>query len=228
MNNKIAIISDIHANLAALLQALQLINKEGIDSVFCCGDIIGYGNDANECCDLIRSLNCKTVAGNHDLAVIGKSKFRHNFSKKAIMAIEQTASIISPENQAWLETLPLIHCDVELTITHATLHFPKKWLYVTVEKCSEYGFYQDVRESFDRLTGSICFVGHSHIPSLYIEKPDGTIEVLQPDSYPYKLQGRAIVDVGSVGNARTLGNKGSFVIFDRKERTVQFKSFPLD
>lgn len=228
MNNTIAVISDIHSNLAAFQQALQIIHKEGIDSIFCCGDVIGYGNEANECCELIRSLNCRTVAGNHDLAVIGKTAYRDTFSRKAIAAIEQTASTLSDENRAWLGALPLIHREEELLFTHASLHFPGKWLYVTAEQCSTYGVYQNVRESFDRMTGSICFVGHSHLSSIFIEKQDETIEVLQPDSYPYKLQGRAIIDVGSIGKVRTLGNEGSFVIFDREERMARFVRFPLD
>lgn len=64
-NDKVAIISDIHANLKYLKRALTIIDDYQIDQIICCGDIIGYGIEPNECCELIRSLNCVTVAGNH-------------------------------------------------------------------------------------------------------------------------------------------------------------------
>jgi predicted phosphodiesterase len=63
---KIAIISDIHANLAALEEALKAIRELQPDKIVCLGDIVGYGPRPNECVDLIRQ-NCPVCPGSHQL-----------------------------------------------------------------------------------------------------------------------------------------------------------------
>ena len=67
--NKIAVLADIHANVAALENALFLIESEAAAEIVICGDVVGYGRYPNECCQIVRDLNCPVVAGNHDWAV---------------------------------------------------------------------------------------------------------------------------------------------------------------
>ncbi|MDP6439108.1 MAG: metallophosphoesterase family protein, partial [Candidatus Brocadiia bacterium] len=47
-----AIISDIHANKEALEGVLRTISGQGVDEIWCLGDIVGYGPDPNDCVDL--------------------------------------------------------------------------------------------------------------------------------------------------------------------------------
>jgi Icc-related predicted phosphoesterase len=63
---KIAVLSDIHGNAKALENALHSIKEKGIDSNFICRDIVGYGKNPNECCDMVRtaSLIAETVSIN--------------------------------------------------------------------------------------------------------------------------------------------------------------------
>ena len=65
-----ALISDIHANLAALTQALRWIDDLGVDAVVCLGDIVGYGPNPIECLDLVMSRCRAAIMGNHDFAVL--------------------------------------------------------------------------------------------------------------------------------------------------------------
>ena len=67
---KIAILSDIHANLEALQRALEYLNENKVDKIYCLGDVVGYGPNPNECVDLVRD-NCEVILmGNHDYAVL--------------------------------------------------------------------------------------------------------------------------------------------------------------
>jgi len=63
---KAAIISDIHSNLEALLVVLKDIKKRRLKSIFCLGDLVGYGANPNECVDLCIKESKLIVAGNHD------------------------------------------------------------------------------------------------------------------------------------------------------------------
>jgi len=61
-----ALISDIHGNLEALEVVLEDIKAQGIDEIFCLGDIIGYGPNPRECIDRVRETCKVTLLGNHD------------------------------------------------------------------------------------------------------------------------------------------------------------------
>lgn len=62
-----AIISDIHANLEALLAVLEDIDKQNVDRIICLGDLVDYGPDPAACLDLVREKAKIIIAGNHDI-----------------------------------------------------------------------------------------------------------------------------------------------------------------
>lgn len=67
----VLLISDIHANLAALETVLA--DAEGrYDTIWCLGDVVGYGPKPNECIELVRDRAALCVMGNHDWAVLDK------------------------------------------------------------------------------------------------------------------------------------------------------------
>ncbi len=63
---RIAIISDIHGNLAALDAALRELEAEGPDQIICLGDVAATGPQPREVVDRLRSLGCAVVMGNAD------------------------------------------------------------------------------------------------------------------------------------------------------------------
>jgi hypothetical protein len=66
----VAVITDIHGNLPALQAALARIEELGIESVFCGGDLVGYGLHPNEVCAVIAERDIPTIYGNYDYAAI--------------------------------------------------------------------------------------------------------------------------------------------------------------
>ena len=81
---RIAIISDIHANLAALESVLAHAKSVGYDSMICLGDVVGYGPDPVECVDLVRQHCEWTLLGNHDFAAVYEPT---NFNPVAAKAV---------------------------------------------------------------------------------------------------------------------------------------------
>ena len=64
---KIAVFSDIHGNLEALDAIITSIKKEGINMVFCLGDVTGKGPNPKECLDLIIENKIALALGNSEL-----------------------------------------------------------------------------------------------------------------------------------------------------------------
>ncbi len=67
MSKKIGLISDVHATVAPLEEALSIFAREGVDSVFCAGDIAGYGEELDRTIGLLMENQCQTILGNHDV-----------------------------------------------------------------------------------------------------------------------------------------------------------------
>ncbi|MER3419856.1 MAG: hypothetical protein C4290_04700 [Chloroflexota bacterium] len=69
---RVALLSDVHANLPALEAVLRHAEEQhALDQVWCLGDLVGYGPHPSECLALLRRYPFVSVAGNHDLAATG-------------------------------------------------------------------------------------------------------------------------------------------------------------
>src|SRR5215207_9361306 len=79
----VAVLSDIHSNLPALRAVLAECEKRGVSRFVCLGDIVGYGPYPCECVEVIRSLHCPVVIGNHDYY----AAFRPRYADLNAMAV---------------------------------------------------------------------------------------------------------------------------------------------
>ena len=103
---KLAVISDIHANVPALTAVLDAIAAERVDRIVCLGDVTGYHTEPDGCVDLLRQAGALCVAGNHDRAVIG-ALGTEGFSPIAQRAIAWTRERLAPATRDFLAALPL-------------------------------------------------------------------------------------------------------------------------
>lgn len=128
---KTGIIADIHAYFNALTTALEIMEQEKVSRILVCGDIVGYGKMANQCCALLRSIGEKVLAvtGNHDLAACSKHDYFSSFSPGAIHAMKLTLAELDPDHIQWLSKLPLTAQWQGLQISHAALHQPEEFPY---------------------------------------------------------------------------------------------------
>jgi len=213
----IAIISDIHSNLEALNAVLDDIKNRGIKKIFCLGDIVGYGANPNECVELIRGINCKSVVGNHDYGVLGKESLDY-FNKYGIIAILWTKKVIKNENLKFLESLPLTIEEKikgkKVIFSHANPKSPELW---------EYLFPDYVDDAFD--CGDIIFVGHSHIP--FVNSEEGNL-LLHEGKIHLDEDKKHLINPGSVGQPRDGINKASYCIFDEKDFKIEIVRVEYD
>jgi predicted phosphodiesterase len=193
---RLAIISDIHSNLEALQQALEAISEKNMDEIVCLGDIIGYGANPNECIELVREHATHVLLGNHDEAAVDLSKTEY-FNPYARVAAEWTNQELSAEHSDFINELPYtLELDGHFFV-HSSPFEPHEWHYVISDA--------DAQFNFDHFTQPICFLGHSHVPSVFCDDEE-TIELAQGK--------RFIINVGSIGQPRDGDRRLSLGIVD--------------
>jgi diadenosine tetraphosphatase ApaH/serine/threonine PP2A family protein phosphatase len=219
---RVAIISDIHSNLTALQAVLQ--DCRDCDRVWCLGDVVGYGPEPSACIAAVRSVAEVCIAGNHDLAAIGRLPLVQ-FNDLAAEAAEWTSRQLSAADREFLDQRPLIEERGELTLTHGSPRNPI-WEYLTSE--------WEARENFAYFVGAACFVGHSHVPVAFSIDDSGVpgpqVAVERPvlgAEMPFGKR-RHIVNVGSVGQPRDGDSRASYVVVDTERRAYWRKRVTYD
>jgi len=207
---RVLVISDIHANITALEAVLSSANN--YETVWCLGDLVGYGPDPNECVDRVRELpNLTCVMGNHDLAAVGQLDAK-DFNPEARAIVRWTSEALTVENKEFLRNLPETKERGPVTLVHGSPRHPV-WEYLLDPIVASTNF-----EYFDTC---FCFVGHTHLPVYYsLNNPSGRVSlgIPEPDQ-PIKLESRAILNPGSVGQPRDHDRRAAYAIFDLESLT---------
>jgi predicted phosphodiesterase len=205
-----AIISDIHANLAALERVLETAETLGVDQIHCLGDIVGYGPFPNECVELVRTHCTLVVKGNHDSGATGETPMDH-FNDYGKNAIRWTRKHLSPANVEYLRSLPLIETQDATTLVHSSPVQPEEWQYVVT--------WADAHDCFTAFPTPLCFIGHTHVPVLVSD--DGQINVYRPGH-------RHLMNVGSVGQPRDANPRASFGLHDPDRQQLEIIRITYD
>jgi diadenosine tetraphosphatase ApaH/serine/threonine PP2A family protein phosphatase len=223
---KIAVVSDIHANLAALQAVLADIDAVAPDAaIWHTGDIVGYNAEPNEVIALLRERSAAGVMGNHDAAVLGELDVSW-FNPEAAAAVKWTATHLTPENATWLHALPKISEMGAATLVHASLLKPLEEYVIDVESA---------RENLFALSTPVLFHGHTHVPAYWALR-GGQSSVIDIDGRAQPLLSPSLINVGSVGQPRDGDARASWVLWDRSDDgsaigalgTVQWRRVPYD
>ena len=213
---KLAVLSDIHGNLAALNAVFEHLEKEAVDLFVCLGDIVGYGPRPDECLQLVASRCEICVAGNHDFAVAGKID-DENFNPVARKAVRWTRGQLSPESLSFLQNLPLTARLDNVLFAHATPFMPEDWNYVLSE--------EEARFQLKQIEESLVFIGHSHMPLVFSLR----MGLCYPGNQILNLDGdRFVVNVGSVGQPRDADARACCVTFETTSRVLEYHRIPYD
>ncbi|MDX1419735.1 MAG: metallophosphoesterase family protein [Rubricoccaceae bacterium] len=206
----LAVLSDIHANLAALESSLRLAEVHGVDAVYGLGDIVGYGPDPGPCVDLLRANCAGCVLGNHDEAVaFGRGVEDLPLDGQEAAALHRT--LLTDEQLDWLRGLPLRLVAHDATFVHASPDAPGAWHRLD-------GYY-NVRSQFSAFATSLCFVGHSHRPAVVADALG--VFAVRPGH-------RFLIDVGSVGQPRDHDPRAAFALYDTEAFECEFVRAPYD
>ena len=200
-----AVISDIHGNLEALEAVLQDV-PDGIERIYCLGDVIGYGANPNECCDLVRTSGMPVISGNHDLAVTDLSTDLLWFNPVAAAAVEWTREQLTEENARFLRTLPRTMQKEGALFVHGSVRDPDEYIVNAAVARENLAVlkkeYPDVQ---------VCFFGHTHVKAV-APSPDGSVSSSR--TLDLGSGGPYLVNPGSVGQPRDGDTFASYVLVE--------------
>ena len=208
---RLAVLSDIHANLAALDAVFG--DMPPVDQIWALGDIVGYGPQPNEVIRRLQELGVRAVTGNHDGAAIGTVDASW-FNPDAAAAIRWTTSVLDENAQAYLAALPQVRRDGELTAVHGSPREPI-WEYITDPAIAA--------ANLDAFETRQCLFGHTHLPVIY--RADGVHITVVPATVtaPIVLDAhRALINPGSVGQPRDGNPDASYLVLDTDAGTAEF------
>lgn len=228
---KIALFSDIHANLPALEACLADMDNRKPDAIYCLGDLVGYNIWPNEVINIIRQRGIPTIAGNYDFGIGSTSDdcgcAYKTDEEKAMgkVSISYTNEIVQPEERAYLRTLPA-HIKLEFQLNEDKLNM--LLVHGSPRKINEYLFEDRDEKSLFRIMEQadadiMCF-GHTH-------KPYHRVLAASDTHY------RHAINLGSVGKPKDRNPQGCYVMLtindtstikDKDSIKVEFIRFDYD
>lgn len=200
---RLALISDIHANITALDAVLSDINNAGCKKVLCCGDLVGYGPHPNEVIERFRELNIPTVMGNYDEAVgfllpaCGCSINNLKHKNLSNNSLKWTTANTSSENRRYLRELPE---HIEFCMGRESIFI----VHSSPDSMTEYIFERDydrLNEILNNVDQRIYAYGHTHFP--FIQSVDNKL----------------IINAGSVGRPKNCDNRATYVLLEIDENS---------
>jgi diadenosine tetraphosphatase ApaH/serine/threonine PP2A family protein phosphatase len=215
---RIAVVSDVHANLSALEAVLAAVDAVRPDELWCLGDVVGYGPRPNECCELVQARADICLSGNHDLAVRGTIDLAE-FSGDAAVAARWTRDVLSDSAGAFLDGLEPQGERAEVALYHGSARDPV-WEYILSDEAAAATLALSPRR--------LVLVGHSHV-ALEVAWIDDTLTGgLAPDGTAVEMRGRVLLNPGSVGQPRDGDPRAAYLVLDMERKTAMFHRVEYD
>jgi len=222
---RIAVISDIHANLPALEAVLAEIDRNPPDELWCLGDVVGYGAQPNECARAARERCDLCLAGNHDLAALDALDIS-SFSPAAAEAAIWTRGQLEDESRTFLQSLKATDESRDVAVYHASPRDPV-WEYVL--------WPEQAGECIARQATRISMVGHSHVALCFRADDDGDVDATQGAQVAAGTtldiaEGRWLLNPGSVGQPRDGDPRAAWLTLDTEAWTAAYEriEYPVE
>jgi predicted phosphodiesterase len=217
---RVAIASDIHGNRHAFDAVIAAAEADGVDELWCLGDLVGYGGDPDASVDLARA-NCSVcLAGNHDLAVVEVLSLEE-FSRGAALAAQWTREVIRPDTREFLLSLQPQGTAEGIGLFHASPRDPV-WEYVlsglTAELC------------FDVTDYRVSLIGHSHV-ALSFDRQEGSPASGTTRKEGTELDlttGQWLINPGSTGQPRDGDKRAAWLLLDTERLTASYRRADYD
>jgi diadenosine tetraphosphatase ApaH/serine/threonine PP2A family protein phosphatase len=220
---RVALLSDIHANLEALKACLEHARSRDVESYALLGDFVGYGADATAVVDVVMQLVAAggiALKGNHDAAM---ARIDSYFNDDARASLEHARASLAEAQHRFLAALPLTAVRGSATFVHASAASPSRWDYVdspsAALRCAQ------------AAGTTYTFCGHVHDQQLYFAVSGGRMSAFTPVpgvAVPMRGVRAWLAIVGSVGQPRDRNPAAAYAIFDDARREMTFFRVPYD
>jgi predicted phosphodiesterase len=218
------ILSDIHANLAALEAVLDAAPPSSFAGVLVLGDLVGYGADPNAVVDRIRDIApAIMIRGNHDKVACGLEP-PEGFNAAARDAALWTLATLRPDNRDYLAALPAgPRTTVDgIEVCHGSPADEDAYIFDP----------SDARVALAAASERMCFFGHTHVQIAYVLART-SLRVIGPSSGDETLieldaDARCLINPGSVGQPRDGDPRAAYAIADAEAGVLWLRRVPYD
>ncbi len=203
--DRVAVITDIHGNVAALQAALERTDELAIARVYCGGDLVGYGPHPDEVCALLSQRAIPTIYGNYDYAIArdledcGCAYVTQIDRDLGQRSVEWTLAHTDQASKDFMRALPF---DLRFDIGAVPVHL----VHGSPRKVNEYLFEEKPARLYERLAATeaarVLVFGHTHKP--WVKQYGGVL----------------FVNCGSVGKPKDGGPRGAFAILEAEHDAV--------
>jgi putative phosphoesterase len=203
--NKVAVITDVHANLPALEAALAEIERLDVDAVYCGGDLVGYGPHPNQVCDLIAARAIPTIYGNYDYAIgrdledCGCAYVDRHDREIGQLSVDWTLAHTNQHAKEFMRELPF---DLRFDLAAKRVRL----VHGSPRTVNEYLFEDKPARTFERIAAladcDVLVFGHTHKPWIH------------------EYGGVLFVNCGSVGKPKDGDVRASFSVLEARNDTV--------
>ncbi len=214
-----AFVSDIHSNLPAWNAVLADLSALKAKKIICLGDVVGYGPQPEAVLESVYRHVDYLIMGNHDAVVSGKMS-DEAFNALAQTMIRWTAARVPAKAKAFLAEQPLVLEGRGFVCAHGSLDRPQAFNYILSP--------QEALDTWSATEAQIVFIGHSHIPAIFVLGESGTPHFLPSQDFVLEEGKRYIVNAGSVGDPRDADPRASYCLFDDATGTVTFRRVAFD
>jgi diadenosine tetraphosphatase ApaH/serine/threonine PP2A family protein phosphatase len=214
---RVAILSDLHANLEATEAVLADARARDCREFVCLGDVVGYNANPHECVELVQKLEGPVVKGNHDEQA-SLDELSLGFNPLAETAINWTRDNLTASDKEWLSELRLSRQVRDFTIVHATLDTPEQWGYVFNTL--------DAVASFTYQHTTVCFFGHTHVAGAFVR--DEGVTRVRVDQLTIDPAKKYFINAGSVGQPRDGDWRAAYCIYHVERNLVEQRRVKYD
>lgn len=205
---KIAVISDIHANIYALINILEDIDSEKVDTIICLGDLVGYGPHPNETISMIRRRNILCIKGNYDNAVTDNEFSYIRETEINRFSLPWTIEELRVENMSYLKGLP---SSLTLKVGNKNILF----VHGSPSRINEYLFVDEnnTEEYLNSINEDVLVCAHTHLPAIK------------------EIKNKIYINTGSVGKPKIGRPNSTYCIIEIDNEynvTTQFKEISYE
>ncbi|GFZ34149.1 phosphoesterase [Clostridium zeae] len=188
---RIAVISDIHSNLYALIRVIEDIDTQNVDTVICLGDLVGYGPQPNEVIAMVKRRGFLCIKGNYDTSVVDNGFTYIRDTNINSFSLPWTVEELRASNKYYLENLP---DSISLKIDNRKILF----VHGSPNKIDEYLYENnpDLDTIVDEIDEDILVCAHTHMPMVK------------------QLKNKMIINGGSVGKPKNGSPDSTYAIID--------------
>jgi diadenosine tetraphosphatase ApaH/serine/threonine PP2A family protein phosphatase len=224
---RLALLSDLHANLHALQACLSHAREQQATQYAFLGDLVGYGAAPGAVVDLVMGLadeGAMVLKGNHDEMAARPPISNQTLGEStALWTHEQ----LDPGQRAFLDGLPLTQQIDRTLLVHATADEPAQWRYAYDAQVASDSL--DAARELEEVR--YVFGGHVHRQSLYFSGADGELQPFVPTpgvAVPVSAHRHWLATIGSVGQPRDGNPKAMYALFDSEQAQLTFHRVAYD